>query len=172
MNDFNLTVFSINFLNIYAAAVPGIYLAIRLSLKYGYYPPIQSKRSLIRKTVIKCWEDNYKTLSHVLDHVDLEHLRVLGKKNDVENKRFRNATLAFYLVSFLLLLESCFWSSVKDSARDYYAKYAFVVMILTLLTQVVSLSWLSFANYYQFNYFKTLAYLDETHCCNVNDESR
>ena len=146
---------------VYATVVPGLYLAVRLALTLSYYPPLRQKRRNIRTATIAYWQNKYKTLEGVLDNVLVEDLRVIGRHNEVENRRLAHITWIFYLLSAFMLLDAAFVGVMRD---DYIATQATLPAVLLAVlgtAQLVTLSMLIFANYYEYQYYKTLERLAE-----------
>ena len=145
----------------YSGLVIPIYIGVRLQLKYSYYRPIRQRRAQIRASVIAHWQARYKDLTVFLDHVLVEHLRVVGKYDDVENKRFTYTTIAFYALSALMFFGATALMSVNEQFLVKHAAILAISLSVVCLFQILSLAMIIFANYYEFSYYKTLEELSD-----------
>ena len=156
MSDFDGTQFILLFLTIYPPIAITIYLAIRLTLKYSFYRDLSGRIDSIRAAIIKHWQEKYSDISSLLEHVDVEHLRVICTTAQKEDKRFRLFTILFYVLSAILTIEGILGQSFQQQFLIDNTSLIYWIASISLLSQMVSLAWVGFASYYQYDYYSTL----------------
>jgi hypothetical protein len=156
MSDFDGTQFILLFLTIYPPIAITIYLTIRLTLKYSFYRNLSGRIDSIRAAIIKHWQEKYSDISSLLEHVDVEHLRVICTTAQKEDKRFRLFTILFYVLSAILTIEGILGQSFQQQFLIDNTSLTYWIASISLLSQMVSLAWVGFASYYQYDYYSTL----------------
>ena len=144
----------------YSGLAIALYTGVYLQLKYSYYRPLRQRESQIRAAVINYWERKYGGLRSVLENVLVEHLRVIGRRDDVEDQRFTRTIIVFYTVTGILLFGTTAITCATKEFLIFYASSLTALFSLIFLTQVLFLAMVLFANYYEFNYYKTLEDLE------------
>jgi hypothetical protein len=161
----------------------GGYLSILAPLYFGYrlrvgpqQRKIDLRRPAIRAKVIAYWAARHRdatqafSLRAFLDEVLVEEIRVIGRRNDAEDRRFSAITWIFYSVTVPLAVAlTCFVTASStghplSTGLDYVAYAAFGA--LTVL-QICTTAWLILANYYRHRYFEKLEDLETM----VNDSA-
>ena len=155
MNKFDALNFLFNMMWAVTALVIPIYISIRLTLKFSYYRELDAKMSYIRSKVILSWQANLKSFNELVNNVPVEQLRVIGKRDAAEHKRFRLIQLAFYLFSAIVFISGLLCKSIPSSVFD--SKPVLVYVLLgNCLIYIIVLSQLIHANYYEYAYYRTL----------------
>lgn len=138
------------------------------------YSKVKQRSDDIHASVIAFWERKFGSMKAVLENVLVEDLRVIGKKNEIETRRYKQSVITFYTLSVVLWF--LFYFPITANALGSFPKTntTFISISISILiaalcfSQIIYFAFTIRANYYQDRYYKRLEQLELDANDNVN----